>query len=290
MDWVSLFTSVVLAAETVIISPLADNFAPAPAQVPAPAVSFGQLVPFVPPAGAVLGAQTTATPTPKPLATRKKTYTIALIGDSMTDTLGPEVPQLRQALTHLYPTVKFDLLNYGVGGTNIDYGLERVTSDYLYLGKHILPLVSQIPDIVVVESFAYNPYSFDEGALDRHWLQLAKIVDTLKTRLPNVKIVIAATLAPNSRLFGDGAPGLSYDATAKKQKAATIKKYLENAVRFAQSQHLPLADVYHASLDAGGEGQEKYINAGDHIHYSDAGRELFSQKVAETIAANHLLE
>lgn len=289
MDWVSLFTSVVLAAETVIISPLTDNFMPAPTQVPTPAVSFGQLVPFVAPAGSVLGAQTAAVPPPKPLPTRKRAYTIALLGDSMIDTLGPDVPHLRQVLTNLYPTVKFNLLNYGVGGTNIDYGLERLTSDYLYLGNHILPLVSQIPDIVVIESFAYNPYSFDEGALDRHWLQLAKIVDILKTRLPGVKIVIAATIAPNSRLFGDGAPGLSYDATAKKQKTATIKKYLENAVRFAQSQHLPLADAYHASLDSG-EGQEKYINPGDHIHYSDAGRELFGQKVAETIAANHLLE
>lgn len=290
MSWLSLFVSAVFAAET-IISPLSADFTPSLTPIPLPQVSFGQLTNFVPPEPQVLGAAAKAINTvPPPLKPRKKKYTIAVLGDSMVDTLGPELPHLGKSLAEFYPGTKFTLLNYGAGGTNIDYGWQRLTNDYLYLSNYIPALVSQSPDIVVIESFAYNPFSQEEGVLERHWLKLAEIVEVLKARLPQVKIVIAATIAPSAEVFGDGAPGLAYDAAAKQQKVATIKKYLENTVRFARSQKLPLANAYHASLDSNGNGRESYINPGDHIHYSDAGRAFFSQKVASAIVANKLLE
>ena len=149
-------------------------------------------------------------------------------------------------------------------------------------------LVSQHPDIVVIESFAYNPYPFAEGALTTHWLRLASIVDTIKEKLPDAKIVIAATIAPNEQVFGDGA--LNWDQIGKAQKVRTIKNYLDNAVGFAKGEHLPLADAYHASLDSADNGKLAYINPGDHIHYSDAGRALFANVVANAIASNRLLE
>lgn len=290
MSWLSFFVSTVFAAET-IISPLSADFAPSLTPVPLPQVSFGQLTNFVPPIPQVLGTAAKATNTvPPPLKPHKKNYTIAVLGDSMVDTLGLGLPHLGKSLAEFYPGVKFTLLNYGAGGTNIDYGWQRLTNDYLYLGNYIPALVSQNPDIVVIESFAYNPFSQEEGVLEHHWLKLAQIVEVLKARLPQVKIVIAATIAPNAKVFGDGAPGLAYDAAAKQQKVATIKKYLENTVRFAQSQKLPLADAYHASLNSNGNGRESYINPGDHIHYSDAGRALFATAVANTIISNRLLE
>ncbi|MFZ5845079.1 MAG: hypothetical protein ACOY0S_01275, partial [Patescibacteria group bacterium] len=158
MNFLSLFATAVLAAETVL-SPLPDNFSP-PLPQTTPAISFGSLSHFVP---QVLGAatETTPTPTPTPRKTRQKKYTIALLGDSMVDTLGPDFPALQRELAKIFPKVKFEILNYGVGGTNIDLGLTRLTNDYLYQGRPTPPLVSQNPDIVVVESFGYNPYTFD---------------------------------------------------------------------------------------------------------------------------------
>ncbi len=283
----------VFAAESVL-SPLADN-APIPNNTPEtqPSTTFGQLVVATPtplPQELITTPSVTPTPSSPQLQSKKKSYSIALLGDSMIDTLGPGVPLLKQKLQSLYPTTSFTLLNYGAGGTNIDYGIERLTHGYTYLGNQIPPLVLQHPDMVVVESFGYNPYPVEQGALDKHWLQLASIVTTLRQQLPDVAIVIAATIAPNDTVFGDGAPGISFTKAEKLQRTAVIKKYLENAVRFAQSQHLPLADAYHASLDGGGNGILSYINQGDHIHYSDTGRALFSQKVADAIVTNHLLE
>lgn len=296
MNLLSLFAFAIYAAET-IISPLPDDGIVFPTPIPTPAVTFGQLAIVIP---QVLGAEAEATPSPTPLAkrdlappetprpTRKNAFTIAVLGDSMVDTLGPGVPNLKSRLASLYPGVSFTIFNYGVGGTNIDYGLERLTHDYQYLGRSVPSLVSQHPDIVVVESFGYNPYSFVEGALTTHWLRLASVVDTIKEKLPDTKIVIAATIAPNEHVFGDGS--LNWDEVGKAQKVRTIKNYLDNAVGFAKGEHLPLADAYHPSLDSTDNGKLAYINPGDHIHYSDAGRALFAQKVTEAIVANRLLE
>jgi lysophospholipase L1-like esterase len=215
--------------------------------------------------------------------------TIAVLGDSMVDTLGPGVPHLVTELKKTYPDTTFTVLNHGVGAENIDSGLRRITSSYTYLGESRPSVVSQNPDVVVVESFGYNPYTFDAGALETHWLALSAIVDTLRVQ-GEAKVVIAATIAPNWDVFGDGAAGLSFSPTDKHQRVDVIRKYLDSTVKFAQSQGLPLADAFHPSLTNDGNGNLVYINAGDHIHYSDAGRALFARVVAQAIVANRLLE
>lgn len=292
-----LFTMTVFAAE-MVISPLPDD-RPVYDTPLAPVVSFGQLSQIVP-TPEVLGdtietmsnPPPDVTPTPTPVAhrTKKSSITIALLGDSMTDTLGPGVPALSKLLNAYYPKTSLRILNYGVGSTNIDDGRARLTRDYVYQGIHMNPLVSEKPDVVVVESFGYNPYPVDDDYLNRHWMALAHIVDGIRANLPDTKIIIAATIAPNWNTFGDGATGLSFDPQGKREKVARIKEYLVNAIRFAQSQHLPLADSYNPSLDGAGNGKLTYINGGDHIHYSEAGRELFARKVFEAITANRLLE
>jgi len=293
----SFFLPIVYASD-VVLSPLPADFVfPSSYQVtqndtlPKPEFSFGDLYPT--PTPTILIEETpmpTAKPTPVPQKTKKSSYMIALLGDSMTDTLGPEAPHLKTALKNIYPATAFTIKNYGVGGTNIEYGIERITNAYSYLGQSIPSLVSANPDLVVLESFAYNPFSDADGGITRHWLNLGKAVTTLKNNLPQVKIVIAATIAPNASVFGDGAAGLSFDPIAKWQKVDIIKKYLDNTVKFAQGENLPLANAYTPSLMRDGNGNLTYINGGDHIHYSDAGRAFFSSIIASTIGKNKLLE
>lgn len=289
----SIFSFIVFAAES-ILSPLAQQ-APATISPTKPDVTFAQVSQKTTSFGDVLGivsVQVTPVPSPTPIpkTARQKKFVIAALGDSMIDTLGPDLPNLKNILTSVYRRTEFTMLNYGVGGTNIDYGIERLTSDYTYLDRHIPALVSQFPDILIVESFAYNPYSFDEGALDTHWLALAKIIDTMKLYCPQTKILLAATIAPNAVVFGDGGNLRPQDADGKLKKVTTIKKYLESTIRFAQSQNVPLANAFYPSLQEDGNGKLEYINGGDNIHYSDAGREFFSKIIADAIIDNHLLE
>ncbi|MCX6793631.1 MAG: SGNH/GDSL hydrolase family protein [Candidatus Gottesmanbacteria bacterium] len=282
MNLLSFFAFAVYAAGTVI-SPIPEDM---PVVIPPPskpAVSFGQIVSLPTPLAEPDPAPQ-ETPNPPPPITKKNSYIIAFLGDSMIDTMGPGLPAVNNKLSLTYPATHFTLLNYGVGGTNIDYGIERITNSYTYLGNQIPSLASTHPDVVVLESFAYNPFPVANG-IDRHWLALAKTVDTIRQNLPDAKIIIAATIAPNSTVFGDGAAGLAFSPQDKIERTAVIKQYLDSTVKFAASQHLSLADAYHTSLNAKGDGILTYINGGDHIHYSDAGRALFAQKVVAAIQA-----
>jgi hypothetical protein len=216
------------------------------------------------------------------------TYTIAVLGDSMVDVLQPEMPQLASALKKFYPQAQFKLLNYGVGASDIEYGLTRLTAGYTYLGKTFPSLLSQNPDIIVIESFAYNHWANSQSELDHYWLTLGNLTSVIKAQ-SQAKIVLAATIAPDVNTLCDGIDGISLSPDQKWAKANNIKAYLENLINFASSQGYPLADAYHASLDSSGNGQAVYVNAGDHLHPSGPGGELFSQKVAEAIFKNNLL-
>lgn len=217
----------------------------------------------------------------------KTTYTIALLGDSMTDTLGKSLPQLRSLLQTAYPNYSFALLNYGQGATDLESGIYRLTNTTNYLGTSYPPLLSYKPDILVVESFAYNHWSGEKYDLDRQWLDYAKIADTVRQNSPQTKIVYAATIAPNKDIFGDGI--LNWPKSLKENSAIIIKAYLQNLINFTASQHYPLADAYHPSLDLSSNGQPQYINGGDHLHPSGEGALLYAQKVFEAIKANNII-
>jgi len=210
----------------------------------------------------------------------------------MIDTLGPVGSKLAQKLNTIYPNATFSVINHGVGAENIDSGLRRLTNDYVYLGLGGNAVVSEHPDIVVIESFGYNPLPISDinDALTTHWLRLAAMVDTIHVQLPDAKIVIAATIAPNWDFFGNGAPNIAFSAEEKRLRVETIKKYIENAIAFAKTQNIPLADAYNESMDIHGNGFIEYINSEDHIHYSDIGRTFFSEIIANSIISNRLLE
>lgn len=243
----------------------------------------------------VLGVSTSTTVSTTPASAPTnigggdKVTTIALLGDSMIDTLGPNVAALNQSLARQFPSRSFDILNYGVGSRDIEYGLYRLTNSYEYLGKHIDSLVSTNPDIVVVESFAYNNFGNSQQGIDRHWLALGAITTTIKQKLPKAKIIIATTIAPNSIVYGNGIKNLHLTSLEKIEKANTTKLYLQNAINYATSQGFPLANAYQASL-SGNDGQRQYISSIDNLHPSASGASLFSDTIVETIQKHKLLD
>jgi hypothetical protein len=218
-----------------------------------------------------------------------KKYTMVLLGDSMIDTLGTNAPELKGALTSLYPDIVWNIINYGVGATTIDYGIERITNSYFYRGKTFPALVTLNPDLIIAESFAYNPYPDNSEGLILYTQQLKKLIDTIHKNLPRTKIIFAVTIAPNSYVFGDGAPAISFTRTEKIARTNTIKSYLTTAIQFAHNNNIPLADLYHTSLTESNDGNVLFISSGDHIHYSLIGRMLFAQKITETLQTNHLI-
>lgn len=209
--------------------------------------------------------------------------TVAMLGDSMTDVLWQSLPQLRTALEKYFPEIKLNLYNFGVGASNIEYASYRLTNDYQYMGKSFPAVLSIKPDVLVLESFAYNNFGDGQEGLDKQWLLIAEIIEKTKRISPKTKIILASTIAPNSAVYGDGIDGVSWSLDQKRARAVTVRRYLENMINFATSREYPLADAYHSSIDASGEGKLEYISASDHLHLSGPGEVLFCNKVARAI-------
>ncbi len=213
---------------------------------------------------------------------------IALLGDSMVDTLGRDLPYLRKKMETKYPEKVFMLYNYGHGSTNLDQGCARLTEETTYLTITYPPIVSMKPHIIVLESFAYNHWSGAPHDLDRHWITLARCIDIIKKESPNTRIILAATIAPNAQINGSALEDFSPEN--RHEWNTTTHAYLRNMLRFAVSEKYPLADAYTPSLDKTGQGQVKYIDATDHLHPSEAGKVLFSETIADTIAKNGMIQ
>lgn len=207
---------------------------------------------------------------------------IAAVGDSITDLMGENLPYLEKELKKYYPQASFNLFNYGVGAENIEQGLNRIKNDYDYKGRHYLALASIKPNIVIIESFGYNPFSNSEGEINRHWSDLAKIVDFVKVNT-SAKIIMLAGLAPAKAKFGQGPNGVNWPPNLAWRQAERINQYLENTVNFSHSANLPLVDIYHQTLLVNGEGNPAYINSADHIHQNEKGNKLMARLLAGKI-------
>ncbi|MFC1711491.1 SGNH/GDSL hydrolase family protein [Patescibacteria group bacterium] len=208
--------------------------------------------------------------------------TIAIIGDSMVDVMGRDLPALKNALKIYFPKAYFNLLNYGVGAENIEMGLSRIKSSYNYKDISYQSLSAVNPDFVIIESFSYNPFASLDGELDKHWSFLSQMVDFVKTNT-NARILMMATIAPAKIKFGQGPGGVNWPAGQAWEHATRINSLLVNTISFANSAGLPLINAYHLSLQTNGEGNPSYISSHDHIHQNEAGNVFISTLIAKKI-------
>lgn len=249
-----------------------------------PSISLVETTPT--PVPQVLGAKTTLSSYLPPVGGDGKVINLVLLGDSMIDTISTDLCQ--KSFQKYFPTSKFNLLKYGYGSTTIESAQKRLTETTSYLGNNNPSILSQNADIILIESFAYNNFGNTQSGIDRQSQNLKKLVDTIKEKSPDTKILLASTIAPNSITFGNGIKDMHFSALEKIEKATTIKLYLQNLINFASKNNLPLADAFHPSL-FGQNGSELLISSTDHLHPSSLGAELFCDTVAKSILDNQLI-
>lgn len=250
---------------------------------------FGQIL-SIATRSANLAITQTPSPTVKPPEKNpfiKGEVAIALLGDSMIDTMG-DLKTLELALLQYWPNVTFELLNYGVGSTPVESGLERLSKGFRNHDQDFPPLLSQKPDIVIVESFAYNhPLATAEG-LSHQTSTLTQIIQEVKKS--GAQLMLLATIGPNNETFGMGAPGISWDQNQRKIAAQEIRLFLDNALSLGNNLAVPIVDAYHPSLDKNGNGRGIFISPNDNIHPSQAGIELVSDLVTQKLKNLSLIE
>ncbi len=239
----------------------------------------------------------TASPTPTtfipfpykpPKIPYSRAYRTMLVGDSMVAALGPNADALRQRLIELYPNHEFVNYNYGVGATSIETLPERLTKETVYNGQKFPPILSQGFDLIIIESFAYNPLSqLAEGeGIKRHIQVLDESIRQIIKANPESVVAIMVTISPNKLLFAKGVYNLSIKERAK--WAQERISYIEAVTAYAKEKEIPLINVYEKSLTPSGDGNVKYINRDDYIHPSGEGIDLISKTIAEFTFTNKL--
>lgn len=211
---------------------------------------------------------------------RDTSYKIVLVGDSMTQVLGENLTEFRERLQKYYPDKKFEIDNYGYGSTNILSVPERLEKETSYGGKIRPAILQKEFDIIFIESMGHNPLShlpLEEG-LKKQDEALTKLVESINSTHPNSVIVFVATIAPNTRRYGEGAVVLMPEK--RLEWANERKAYIENHIKFAQKNNIPLLNIYEKSFKDG-DGNIDLISGDDFIHPSTTGVYFISQEMAD---------
>ena len=223
--------------------------------------------------------QPVAIPSPGPQL-QKQFYSIALIGDSMVDTMGESGDYLRLELAKKYPNVQFVIYNYGKGARNVTQGLADYHEPFTYKDRTYKSIDTVKPDIIIVGSFAYNPFSPHDR--NQHWLQYTRLVQEAQKTTPHVYML--AEIAPVRSGFGLTPNGVAWDPQSAWSHTGKILEQLQNVLSLSQTLHIPVIDSYTPSLnEAGTEGKRELINSADNIHPSVVGHEFIAQKIVEKL-------
>ncbi len=215
-----------------------------------------------------------------PKLPKKHDYTVVFLGDSMTAALGPYTDLFRKDIEDKYLDVGLIVRNESAPASNVASLQDRLLSKSTESGALYDAVLSKSFDIIVIESFGYNPLSYlgtTEG-IDKANESLKTAMRILVRERPNSLIVFLATIAPSHTMYGVGEVKLT---PAQRNEWATERDlYIENHIKFAKDHNIPLVDVYHLTKDRNGSGLLKYIEPQYHIHPSQLGVNLIEDQLA----------
>lgn len=229
-----------------------------------------------------------------PKIPKKDVSIIFMVGDSMTEALGPHGGKLNEFINTLYQSTpghqKIVIDNYAKGSTNI-LGLSNAMAQKTISGDVVLdPLLSRSFDLILIESFGYNPLSqlgIPEG-LKKQTQTLDELMKLLTTTHPNAAIIFVATIAPHKATYAqEVSPGRTL--AEREMQAQERMDYIKNHIAYAKSHNIPLIDIYDKSLTPNGDGDLSNINPTDHIHPSFKGTAFISQEIANFIYDNQII-
>ena len=213
---------------------------------------------------------------------KKESYLIAIIGDSMVDTMGGNLEYLKEELEKKYPGVAFVYYNFGIGSQNVKEGLDRWDDDFSHSGRSFQSISTTNPDILIVGSYAYNPFTPHDKNL--HWSYLSDMVK--KAQDTNAKVYILAEIAPLEDGFGEGVGGVNWPKEKTVEHVIIIADQLENAIGLSGTLGVELIDAYNPSRKEGSRfGKAEYVDGHDGIHPSVEGHKFMAKIIAGKIEA-----
>lgn len=213
-------------------------------------------------------------------------FTIVLLGDSMTESMGNS-DELRMNLSNYYPKKTFEVLNYGFGSTNILSVQKRLESE-TFFKRSFRPINDIDFDLILIESFGNNPLSefpLEEG-LQKQNEALDNMVKTIQENNDHARIVFVGTIAPSKQHYAEGVTDLTPDVREKWANERIA--YIQNHLNYAKTHNIPNIDIFSKSLYSDGNVNLDYLDSADYIHPSPKGIYLISDEIAKFIFENHV--
>lgn len=206
---------------------------------------------------------------------KKDEYKIALLGDSMIDTLDADLPLLKEELEKKYKA-EFTLYNYGIGSENVELGLARFEKPLSYKDRNYPALSELKADVIVIGSFAYNPFEVHD--VNKYWLTMAQLIQ--KAQATKALVFVLADIAPLYEKFGVGT--LDWDTETRKDHAEKVAEQLDSVIALSQTLKVPLIDLYTESKkkERFGDGS---LTSNDGIHANEEGRKLVVKRLVEQL-------
>lgn len=209
----------------------------------------------------------------------KESYTIALYGDSMVDTMGEKLEILQKELYRSYPKKMFKLFNYGIGAQNIEMGVARFENDFANKERVYPPITTIKPDIIILGTFAYNPFVPQD--LEKYKTQLTILIQKSKNVTP--QIYLLAEIGPKKTGFGEGEHGINWSDDQAYQQTLLIIEQLKAAINVANAQGIPVINAYEKSLVDDIFGNPIYVRSEDGIHPSYEGHVLMGKAIISSL-------
>lgn len=244
---------------------------------------------------------TPPTPTPfvfksytPPKIAKKQVYKIVMIGDSMTAALGPHGGGLSEYMNSLYKKTPQDpqriIIDNYAKSSNILAVNDQLTKKTTVSEYTFGPLLSDDFDLILVESYGYNPLSqFGiQGGIKQQNLALDNLMKTLITTHPHAAIVFVATISPNRENYAK----LTQPNNSAQDRAKLADEritYIKNHIQYATSHNIPLINIYQKSLTPNEDGNMIYVNPTDDIHPSFMGIDFIGKEIGNFIYNNKIL-
>ncbi|MDP3994484.1 MAG: SGNH/GDSL hydrolase family protein [bacterium] len=222
-----------------------------------------------------------ATPTPiSTVSLRKSFYSLAVYGDSMVDTMGEQLNYLQSNLKSKYPNTTFKLYNYGIGAQTVRQGLDRFENAFDYKTRHFPSLSTLKPDIIIITSFAYNPYYPLD--LITYKSNLSQLLEKAKSITTNIYLLIE--IAPLSYDFGKGENGVpDWSDQARYDHANVIIQQLKASIETGIAEGVPIIDVFDKTKVNGDFGSYTFTEMGSGIHPSATGHNITAKTITDTV-------
>lgn len=217
-------------------------------------------------------------------------YTIVLLGDSMTESLG-NADELRGYLNEYYPDKTFEVLNYGYGSTSILSAKERLTQTTIHADREFRPILDIDFDYLLIESFGHNPLSqFPlEKGLKKQTEVLDDIFALVATTSGREKLIFYSSIGTDKTTYAKNSkPELTPDQ--RKQWALERDRYIQNHLSQAKFYGVAGIDIFSASLDPSGNVKNYLVREDDNIHPSPKGILFISKKIADFLVENKLIK